>query len=152
MHDGITYRKMTADDVEAVYAIEVESFTLPWTKESFAYEMAENQNAHYVIAEHDGSGIVGYCGMWVIVDECHITNVAVTNRMRGYGIGEGLMREAIRVSKEIGVIHMTLEVRISNTIAQNLYRKLGFSEGGIRKGYYTDNFEDALVMWVNLDE
>jgi [ribosomal protein S18]-alanine N-acetyltransferase len=143
---------MTADDVEAVHAIEVESFTLPWTKESFAYEMAENQNALYVIAEHDEEGVVGYCGMWVIVDECHITNVAVTNRMRGFGIGEGLMREAIRISKEIGVIHMTLEVRISNTIAQNLYRKLGFLEGGIRKSYYTDNFEDALVMWVNLDE
>ncbi|MFC4409664.1 ribosomal protein S18-alanine N-acetyltransferase [Chungangia koreensis] len=152
MHNGITYRKMTSDDVEAVHAIEVESFTLPWTKESFAYEMAENQNALYVIAEHDEKGIVGYCGMWVIIDECHITNVAVTNRMRGFGIGEGLMREAIRLSKEIGVVHMTLEVRVSNTIAQNLYRKLGFAEGGIRKSYYTDNFEDALVMWVNLNE
>lgn len=152
MPDEIIYRKMTADDVEAVYEIEVESFTLPWTKESFFYEMAENQNAHYVIAEHELHGIIGYCGMWVILDECHITNVAVTNRMRGKGIGEGLMREAIRVSKELGVIHMTLEVRVSNTVAQNLYRKLGFIEGGIRKGYYTDNLEDALIMWVNLDE
>lgn len=152
MHDEITYRKMTIDDVDAVYSIEVESFTLPWTRESFAYEMAENHNAYYVVAEHEEMGIVGYCGMWIIIDECHITNVAVTNRMRGYGIGEGLMREAIRVSKELGVQHMTLEVRVSNNIAQSLYRKLGFFEGGIRKSYYTDNFEDALVMWVNLNE
>ena len=150
--DEIIYRSMTVDDVEAVYGIELEAFTLPWTKESFTYEMTENQNAHYVVADHHQFGLVGYCGMWVIVDECHITNVAVTNNMRGKGIGEGLMREAIRVSKELGVVHMTLEVRVSNTIAQNLYRKLGFVEGGIRKNYYTDNFEDALVMWVNLND
>ena len=146
----IHYRKMTAQDVEAVHAIEVESFPTPWTEDSFHYEMRENPFAHYIVAEDDHGTIVGYCGIWIVVDSAQITNVAVTEKSRGQGIGEGLMREAMRVAKEHNAETMSLEVRVSNTVAQNLYRKLGFQDGGIRKGYYTDNQEDALVMWVNL--
>ena len=148
MTDLISYRRMTLDDIDGVLKIEEEAFSLPWTREGFMHEMTNNLHAYYVIAENEQKEIVGFCGMWLVMDECHITNVAVTQSVRGQGIGEGLMREAIRVSKEHGAVLMTLEVRVSNTVAQNLYRKLGFQNGGIRKGYYSDNLEDALVMWV----
>ncbi|KGR76891.1 ribosomal protein S18-alanine N-acetyltransferase [Ureibacillus manganicus] len=147
----VLYRKMTETDVNAVHAIEVASFPTPWTLDSFYYEMTENNFAHYIIAEDDLGNIVGFCGMWLVIDSAQITNVAVSESVRGLGIGEGLMREAIRIAKEqYNIEVMSLEVRVSNIVAQNLYRKLGFNDGGIRKGYYTDNQEDALVMWVNL--
>lgn len=147
----ITYRRMTADDVEAVYAIELATFPTPWTLDSFHYEMRENKYAHYIIAE-DVTGIIGFCGMWLVIDAAQITNVAVVESVRGKGIGEALMREAMRVAREAEMEVMSLEVRVTNIVAQNLYRKLGFQDGGIRKGYYTDNGEDALVMWVNINE
>ncbi|WP_394191868.1 ribosomal protein S18-alanine N-acetyltransferase [Paenisporosarcina quisquiliarum] len=148
MTNSISYRKMTVEDIDAVLKIEHEAFSLPWTRDSFVQEMTTNLHAYYVVAETNDKQIVGFCGMWLVMDESHITNVAVTEAVKGQGIGEGLMREAIRVSKEHEVVVMTLEVRISNTIAQNLYRKLDFQNGGIRRGYYTDTNEDALVMWV----
>ncbi|MEL3962660.1 ribosomal protein S18-alanine N-acetyltransferase [Lysinibacillus endophyticus] len=146
----VHYRKMTPEDVEAVHQIELASFPTPWTLDSFHYEMRENPYAYYIVAEANYGNIIGFCGMWVIIDSAQITNVAVIESARGQKIGEGLMREAIKVAKERGVEVLSLEVRVSNIIAQNLYRKLGFQDGGIRKGYYTDNQEDALVMWVNL--
>ena len=147
----ITYRRMTPGDVEAVHAIELATFPTPWTLDSFHYEMRENQYAHYLVAE-DEEGIIGFCGMWLVIDAAQITNVAVVERMRGKKIGEALMKEAMRVAREGNMDVMSLEVRVTNVVAQNLYRKLGFQDGGIRKGYYTDNGEDALVMWVNLNE
>jgi ribosomal-protein-alanine N-acetyltransferase len=146
----VGYRQMTIKDVEAVYEIEKVSFSTPWTLDSFYHEMTTNTQATYVVAVNEMDTIIGFCGMWIVLDESQITNVAVLPAGRGKGTGEGLMREAIRIAKKRGVTLMSLEVRVSNTIAQNLYRKLGFQEGGIRKGYYTDNQEDALVMWVNL--
>jgi len=109
--------------------------------------MNGNDYAHYLVAV-DGERVIGHCGMWIVLDECQITNVAVRPELRGKGIGEGLMRKAITFSYEMGVSLMTLEVRVSNEPAQNLYRKLGFQDGGIRKKYYSDDHEDALVMWV----
>ena len=146
----VHYRKMTADDVEAVYAIELATFPAPWTLDSFHYEMRENKFAHYIVAVNEEDKIIGFCGMWVVIDSAQITNVAVLPEARGLGIGEALMCEAMKVAKEGGADIMSLEVRVTNTVAQNLYRKLEFQDGGIRKGYYTDNGEDALVMWVNL--
>ena len=147
MSKAIEYRKMTLEDIPAVVAIEQEAFATPWTEEIFQHEMTGNDYAHYIVAVEDGE-VIGHCGMWVVLDECHITNVAVRKRLRGYGIGEALMRKAIELCKANEVRLMTLEVRVSNHTAQNLYRKLGFQEGGIRKNYYTDDHEDALVMWV----
>lgn len=145
----ITYRQMTLADVPAVHDIEVATFPTPWSLDSFYYEMNENQYAHYIVAEHEGQ-IVGFCGLWNVIDAAQITNVAVTTSLRGQRIGETLMREAMRIAKEAGMDVMSLEVRVTNTVAQNLYKKLGFQEGGLRKKYYVDNGEDALVMWVNL--
>jgi ribosomal-protein-alanine N-acetyltransferase len=143
----IYYREMVPEDIPSVVVIEEESFATPWTVEIFEREMNGNDYANYVVAV-DGEDVIGHCGMWIVLDECQITNVAVRKHMRGLGIGEGLMREAIAFCKEIGVRLMTLEVRVSNIIAQNLYRKLGFQDGGIRKNYYSDDGEDGLVMWV----
>lgn len=145
----ITYRQMKLADVPAVHDIEVATFPTPWSLDSFYYEMNENQYAHYIVAEHEGQ-IVGFCGLWNVIDAAQITNVAVTTSLRGQRIGETLMREAMRIAKDAGMDVMSLEVRVTNTVAQNLYKKLGFQEGGLRKKYYVDNGEDALVMWVNL--
>ncbi len=150
MSRNVTYRKMVSDDVPVVYEIEVTSFPVPWTLDSFYYEVHENQYAHYVLAIDENDNIIGFCGMWMVIDAAQITNVAVIEEARGRGIGEGLMREAMQIARLHGMEVMTLEVRVTNTVAQNLYRKLQFQDGGIRKGYYTDNWEDALVMWVNL--
>lgn len=144
----ITYRKMTLEDIDQVLLIEEEAFAHPWTREAFEHEMTTNLYSYYLVAETEDKDIVGYCGMWIVMDESHITNVAVAERMRGHRIGEGLMREAIRIVKSQQGVLMTLEVRVTNTVAKNLYYKLGFQDGGIRKNYYTDTQEDALVMWV----
>lgn len=146
----INYRLMTIEDVEAVHAIEEVVFPTPWTLNSFYQEMTSNTQAYYYVAEDENQKIIGFCGMWIVFDDSQITNVAVLPEGRGKGVGESLMRHAIALSKDKKVAVMSLEVRVTNIVAQNLYRKLGFSDGGIRKGYYTDNQEDALVMWVNL--
>nr|WP_285847234.1 ribosomal protein S18-alanine N-acetyltransferase [Sporosarcina luteola] len=140
---------MTLEDIPAVVEIEQEAFATPWTQEVFEHEMTGNDYAHYIVAVSDDE-VIGHCGMWVVLDESHITNVAVRTHMRGHGIGEALMRRAMELCKANEVRLMTLEVRVSNHTAQNLYRKLGFQDGGIRKNYYTDDHEDALVMWVEL--
>lgn len=149
MNKEIIYREMVKVDIPSVVAIEEEAFATPWTEEIFEHEMNGNAYAHYIVAV-EGEEVIGHFGMWVVLDECHITNVAVRKRLRGHGIGEKLMSEAIKLCKEMNVKLMTLEVRVSNHTAQNLYRKLGFQDGGIRKNYYTDDRENALVMWVEL--
>lgn len=150
MNSMVRFRKMTGDDVEEVHAIEVATFPTPWTLDSFHYEMRENEFAYYIVAEGEEGNVLGFCGMWLVIDSAQITNVAVVDQARGQGIGERLMREAMRVAREQNINTMSLEVRVTNFVAQNLYRKLGFQDGGIRKGYYVDNQEDALVMWVEL--
>ena len=143
----IIYREMGIEDIPSVVEIEKEAFATPWTAEVFEHEMTGNNYAHYAVAIYEDE-VIGHCGMWIVLDECHITNVAVRKHLRGNGIGEALMKEAIALCKEKEVRLMTLEVRMTNITAQNLYRKLGFQDGGIRKNYYTDDHEDALVMWV----
>jgi ribosomal-protein-alanine N-acetyltransferase len=94
-----------------------------------------------------GETVVGYGGMWFIIDEAHVTNIAVHPDYRQRKIGEMIVQEMIKTAKENGINGMTLEVRVSNTAAINLYKKLGFVDYGIRKGYYADTGEDALIMW-----
>lgn len=150
MTELIHYREMRIADIAAVVAIEEEAFATPWTAEIFQHELTGNDYAHYIVAQHNDE-VIGHVGMWLVLDECHITNVAVRQHMRGNGIGEALMLEAIALCKEKDVRLMTLEVRMTNDTAQALYRKLGFKDGGIRKNYYTDNNEDGLVMWVEFE-
>lgn len=149
MMENISYRLMTVKDISDVVKIEAEAFATPWSAEVFEHEMTGNNYAHYIVATN-GEKVIGHCGMWIVLDECHITNIAVLKEYRGHGIGEKLLRESIQLCNELAVKLMTLEVRVSNEVAQNMYRKLGFQDGGIRKNYYTDDREDALVMWVEL--
>lgn len=142
-------RAMVLEDVPAVAQIEKESFTLPWSAEAFRTELVHNRFARYSVLEQDGQ-IIGYCGMWVIADEAHVTNIAVREPFRGRGLGERLMRWLMEEARSLGARRMTLEVRVSNERAQRLYRKLGFVSCGVRPGYYTDNMEDALIMWADL--
>lgn len=144
----VTFRKMNSDDLDQVMEVERQSFTLPWTRQAFLNELNFNEYAVYIVIEVNGE-IAGYCGSWIVIDESHITNVAVLPKYRGQQLGEALLRKMIEISISKGAIRMTLEVRVSNTVAIALYEKLGFQKGGIRKRYYTDNYEDAYVMWVN---
>lgn len=148
---SITFRPMNIGDVPAVHRVETDAFTSPWTMGALEQEMLANEYAYYLVAE-DPEKIIGYCGAWLVLDECHITNVAVLSSYRGHGIGEALMRQMMQRTARKGARTMTLEARLSNEPALGLYRKLGFKEGGIRRGYYTDNGEDALVMWTELNE
>ncbi|WP_377891865.1 ribosomal protein S18-alanine N-acetyltransferase [Alkalihalobacillus sp. R86527] len=150
MEKTISFRSMTVEDIEAVMEIEKATFPTPWSRSAFYNEVVVNQFATYLLLEV-GEEIAGYCGVWVIIDEAHITNIALHPDFRGMKLGEALMSKAVHFAKSRGALKMTLEVRVSNTVAQNLYKKLGFEEGGIRKSYYSDNQEDALVMWVNLN-
>ncbi|WP_141434462.1 ribosomal protein S18-alanine N-acetyltransferase [Bacillus sp. 03113] len=143
------FRFMNEMDIDQVLNIEHVSFTTPWSREAFYNEMTQNEFAVYVVVELDEQ-VIGYCGAWIVVDEAHITNIAILPDYRGKKLGEALLKNVMFVAENMGAKTMTLEVRISNHIAQNLYRKLGFKDGAIRKKYYTDNQEDALVMWVNL--
>jgi ribosomal-protein-alanine N-acetyltransferase len=144
------FRSMTLDDVATIVRIERESFTSPWSEEAFRTELTQNLFARYMVMELGGI-ILGYGGMWIIVDEAHVTNIAVDERYRGRGLGERLLREMMRTAVWLGARRMTLEVRVSNDTAQSLYRKLGFEPSGLRPGYYSDNREDALIMWAELE-
>lgn len=135
---------MTAADVDAVCAIEEATFARPWSRASIENELT-NSCARYVVLRRSGE-TVGYAGMWLVIDEAHITNVAIRKDLRGQGLGEKLMRALIQLAADSGMIWMTLEVRRSNAAAQGLYRKLGFVDVGWRKRYYEDNGEDALLM------
>jgi [ribosomal protein S18]-alanine N-acetyltransferase len=145
----LTFRNMELHDVKSVYEIECASFATPWTMEAFEREIEENVLATYIVVELEDKA-VAYGGLWVIIDEAHITNIAVLPDFRGQNIGEKLVNHMMLAARKKGALKMTLEVRVSNIAAQNLYRKLGFEEKGMRKGYYSDNGEDALIMWVNL--
>ena len=150
MENNIVIRPMTKDDVEDVYKVEEDCFVDPWSKESIRKEL-KNDLARYLVAEIDGE-IVGYVGVWFVVDEGHITNVAVHSNYRGKKIGDKLVKEMVELCRQSNIVAMTLEVRVSNIVAQNLYKKYGFKMGGIRKEYYSDNKEDAIIMWNQLKE
>jgi ribosomal-protein-alanine N-acetyltransferase len=139
-------RPITSADIDAVWDIEKMCFSVPWSRQSFVLEVEKNRCARYVVAEHSGA-VVGYGGMWLIVDEAHITNIAVHPLFRRKGIGEAILKALVTEAHRMGIDRMTLEVRASNIAAQSLYKKLGFVEVGVRKGYYSDNNEDAIIMW-----
>lgn len=131
--------------IDDIVDIERLSFTDPWSKISFLKEL-ENPSARYLVAEIKGR-IIGYGGYWSILNEGHITNIAVHPDYRGQGIGSALLTAMINLAQREGIDAMTLEVRISNRIAQSVYLKHGFTVVGVRKKYYQDNGEDALIMW-----
>ncbi|WHY20371.1 ribosomal protein S18-alanine N-acetyltransferase [Paenibacillus sp. G2S3] len=147
----LVFRLMKLTDIPDILIIEREAFTMPWTEEAFRNELTHNHFAKYMVMELAGH-IIGYAGMWAIVDEAHVTNIALLEAYRGRKWGERLLEELMKTASYVGMKSITLEVRVSNEVAQNLYRKKGFRSAGTRKGYYSDNREDALIMWADLPE
>jgi ribosomal-protein-alanine N-acetyltransferase len=145
----VNIRCMTAADVDSVFIIENRSFSLPWSRKSFETEIADNDLAHYLVAQV-ADNVVAYAGMWLILDESHVTNVAVLPDYRGQGVGKLIMASLILYAGQHGAKRMTLEVRASNEIAKNLYGQFGFTAAGLRKHYYTDSNEDAIIMWLDI--
>lgn len=145
MPNECTVRRMTLDDVDAVAAIEAATFAMPWSRESFCQELERNVAARYLVAEKAGR-VIGYAGAWIILDESHITNIAIAENERGQGYGRLLTSALLAYLSNLGAAYATLEVRKSNLRAQNLYASLGFVQLGVRKRYYEDNREDALLM------
>jgi ribosomal-protein-alanine N-acetyltransferase len=149
---GVCLRKMELRDVKQVTEIEKLSFPSPWSAYAFTCEILDNAFANYYVLnwENDDNKVIGYGGMWIILDEAHITNIAISPEYRGKRLGEILLSHLIAAARVKGVVRMTLEVRESNLSAQKLYKRLGFEPAGIRKGYYIDNKEDAIIMWKEL--
>ena len=143
--DELLIRRMVSEDVDAVTAIEQATFAMPWSRESFVREMEKNVAARYLVAERNGR-VIGYAGAWVILDESHITNIAVAEAERGKGVGRALVEALMRYISNLGAAYATLEVRVSNLRAQRLYESVGFIRVGKRKRYYEDNGEDAWLM------
>ena len=136
---------MRMADVAAVLEIERLSFSAPWPAFAFEQELTDNRLAHYRVARL-GERVVAFGGIWLMVDEAHITTFGVHPDHRRRGVGRRLLLELADVALALGSARMTLEVRVSNEAAQALYRSFGFVEAGRRVAYYSDDGEDALVM------
>ncbi|MBW3612267.1 MAG: ribosomal protein S18-alanine N-acetyltransferase [Chloroflexi bacterium] len=136
---------MRFDDVAAVHEIERLSFQTPWPADAFEQELRGNRLARYLVARA-GDRVVGFAGVWLMVDEAHVTTFGVHPDWRRQGIGRQLLLKLAELSVTIGARRMTLEVRVSNQAAQALYRQFGFEIAGRRHRYYTDDGEDALIM------
>ncbi len=143
----VTIAPMRVEDIGRVLEIEQASFPTPWPRDAYTHELRENRLACYLVARVVRR-IVGYTGMWVILDEAHVTTLAVDPEYRGQRIGERLLVALLEEAMRRGARWVTLEVRKSNAPAQALYHKYGFKEIGVRRGYYSDNHEDAIVMWT----
>jgi len=146
MNESITVRPMVMTDVDGVMAVEQDSFLTPWSRSAFEEELAQNRLARYIVAVENDE-IVGYAGTWLVINEAHVTNVAVSGQRRREGIGRLLMQKLMDLARENDMESMTLEVRVSNAAARHLYEQLGFVEAGIRKNYYSETKEDALILW-----
>ncbi len=142
----ITTAPMTLGDVDAVCAIEEASFSAPWSRDALVKEVSENRCARYLVLREDGV-CVAYAGMWLVLDEGHVMNIAVRPDRLGRGYGEAVTRALIQLAADSGLSFLTLECRRSNLVAQALYHKLGFRDVGFRKRYY-ENSEDALIMYL----
>jgi ribosomal-protein-alanine N-acetyltransferase len=142
-------RRMEPDDVDEIWRIEQDLFSLPWSKTSILFEAGDNRTSFPIVAI-DEDGIAGYSIGWFVSDELHIGNVAVARPKQGRGIGRRLLEYMLKEALDRGVSLATLEVRVSNSRAIGLYRKYGFQGVAIRKRYYGDNGEDALVMIAHL--
>ena len=157
----VSIAPMKLADLPQVVEIDHLSFPLPWSANSYRHELQENDHAHFFVAV-DGvrrgwrtwlglsaeRRVIGFVGYWHVIDEAHISTIAVHPGWRGHGVGERLLRAALKHALGLGATMATLEVRVSNVAAQNLYRKYRFEEVGRRKQYYRDNGEDALLMTV----
>lgn len=141
----VSVEPMRADDIPAVHAIESASFPTPWPPYAFRQELETNRMASYIVVRA-GDRVIGYAGIWMMVDEAHVTTFAVLPAYRRRGIGGRLLSELLELAAALGATVVTLEVRLSNKAARELYEQFGFRPVGVRPRYYSDNAEDALIM------
>ena len=145
---SIRIERMQSEDVERVAELDRQCFPTPWSVSAYATEI-HNPSAYYIVARTLDQRIVGFAGMWLIMDESHITTIGVDPTCRGKKIGERMLINILDEAIHRGARRATLEVRRSNHTAQNLYHKYGFRLAAVRKGYYSNNNEDAFVMWID---
>jgi ribosomal-protein-alanine N-acetyltransferase len=134
-------------DLDAVLEIEEASFTSPWTREMYLAELENLGVSHLYLARGSEGRVLGFCSFWHVLDELHVNNLAVAPACRRAGIGTALLLGVLRAGVRLGARRATLEVRRSNDAAKLLYEKYGFVLAGVRRGYYTNPVEDALVLW-----
>jgi [ribosomal protein S18]-alanine N-acetyltransferase len=142
-------RRMSPDDLDAIMEIEPVAFgSHHWSRQSFLNELSNPSGYYFVALNSDTHALCGYSGFWLIGEEAHITTLAVHPDMRRNHLGEILLINDIEAAQSVGASFLTLEVRVSNHVAQSLYFKYGFKNLGTRRKYYQDNDEDALVLWA----
>lgn len=146
---NIELTQITEDDLDAVLEIERLSFTTPWSRRLFLDELA-NPNSRIVLAKDDMGVVLGYICFWIVVDEAHILKVVVHPAFRRQGIARRLLSHLLEYAEEKGVNCFALEVRHLNKAAMELYKGFGFEVAGVRKGYYADTGEDAVLMELRL--
>ncbi|MGQ9626180.1 MAG: ribosomal protein S18-alanine N-acetyltransferase [Anaerolineae bacterium] len=159
MMDNLPYviEPMSLKDVDEVMEIERSSFSMPWSESAYRYELRESNYSYYFVLRrkppirrlfqrHSEMPVLGYGGFWLLGDEAHISTLAVKQEYRGQRLGELILLYMLDKAAELGAEVATLEVRVSNAVAQNLYLKYGFQRVGLRPRYYNDNGEDALIM------
>lgn len=134
-------------DLDGVLSVEAESFTNPWTRDMYAWELQNRSVCHVYVVRTPDCPVAGFCAFWLVFDEIHINNVAIRPQFRGRGIGTALMQHVLAEASRLGARRATLEVRSSNTDARRLYERLGFYIAATRRNYYTNPVEDALILW-----
>jgi ribosomal-protein-alanine N-acetyltransferase len=134
-------------DLDGVLQVEAESFTNPWTRAMYAWELQNRNVCHIYVARTSECRVAGFCAFWLVFDEIHINNVAVLPQFRGGGMGSAILRHVLAEGKTLGANRATLEVRASNEGARRLYERLGFHVAGRRPNYYSSPVEDALILW-----
>jgi ribosomal-protein-alanine N-acetyltransferase len=134
-------------DLAGVLEVENDSFTNPWTKEMYAWELQNRSVCHIYVLRTPERLVTGFCAFWLVFDEIHINNVAVRPEFRGQGLGTALLHHVFAEARQLGARRATLEVRASNEGAKRLYQRLGFYVAGTRRNYYSHPVEDALILW-----
>ncbi len=140
--------KMRRRHLRGVMAIERQAYARPWSPNLFVAEMTEPSNRNYLVAKIDRE-VAGYAGLICYGEEAHITNVAVDPMLQGHGVAHRLLLEQVDAATGLGGHAISLEVRITNWRAQRLYGRFGFRPAGIRRNYYAELHEDALIMWTD---
>lgn len=134
-------------DLDGVLAVEAESFSNPWTRQMYAWELQNRSVCHIYVVRTAEEPVIGFCAFWLVLDEIHINNVAIRPAFRGRGIGTALLRRVLTEARRLGATRATLEVRASNTGARRLYERMGFYVAATRPNYYSSPVEDALILW-----
>ena len=139
------------EDLDGVLAVEAASFSNPWTRAMYEWELQNRAVCHVLVVRTPDCRVAGFCAFWLVVDEIHINNLAVLPDLRGRGLGTTLMRRVLTEGLRLGATRATLEVRASNEAARRFYEGLGFRATAVRKHYYTSPTEDALILWREPD-